>query len=92
MRGWGGMGDAVAGGKLPWVRGIKTYNLNYIMAPSKPPEPPAAGMKMKMKMKRFTIDLPEELHRRIKTGCAAAGIGMADWVRKTLEKNLPVKA
>jgi hypothetical protein len=37
-------------------------------------------------MKRFTIDVPAELHRRIKTECAARGTIMADEIRAMLEE------
>jgi hypothetical protein len=37
-------------------------------------------------MKRFTIDVPAELHRRIKTACAARGTIMADEIRAMLEE------
>lgn len=40
------------------------------------------------RMKRFTIDVPEELHRQIKIYCAQQGIKMADWMRGLAEKNL----
>jgi len=41
------------------------------------------------RMKRFTIDVPESLHRRIKAGCALRGVKMADYLRETLEKLFP---
>ena len=37
------------------------------------------------KMKRLTIDVSEDLHRRIKVGCASKGVKMADVVRGLLE-------
>ena len=36
------------------------------------------------KMKRLTIDVPEELHRKIKTACAQRGTKIADEVRELL--------
>jgi len=36
------------------------------------------------KMKRLTIDVPEDLHRRIKTRCAQNGLKIADEVRELL--------
>ncbi|MDA8375634.1 MAG: plasmid partition protein ParG [Planctomycetia bacterium] len=36
------------------------------------------------KMKRLTIDIPESLHRRIKTQCATRGTKIADEVRELL--------
>jgi len=38
--------------------------------------------------KRFTIDVPVELHRRIKMACAYHGLEMATWMRKLLETNV----
>jgi len=38
-----------------------------------------------VKMKRLTIDVSEELHRKIKAGCAEKGMKMADEIRKLLE-------
>ena len=40
-------------------------------------------------MKRFTLDVPESLHRRIKMQCAARGIKMADAIRALLEREFP---
>lgn len=36
------------------------------------------------RMKRFTIDVPESLHRQIKLQCAAQGKQMADAIRELL--------
>ena len=41
------------------------------------------------KLKRFTFDVSPSLHRRVKTGCAARGIEMADLMRDFLEKEFP---
>ncbi len=41
------------------------------------------------KTKRFTFDVPESLHRRVKAGCAARGIDMADLMRVYLEREFP---
>lgn len=38
-------------------------------------------------LKRFTIDIPETLHTRIKTTCASKGAKMRDEVIKVLEKH-----
>jgi predicted DNA binding CopG/RHH family protein len=43
------------------------------------------------RMKRFTIDVPESLHRRIKAECALRGVKMADYLRQKLEKLFPPK-
>ncbi len=37
------------------------------------------------KMRRLTIDVSEDLHRRIKVGCASRGMKMADVIRELLE-------
>lgn len=40
-------------------------------------------------MKRLTIDVPESLHKRIKTYCASRGVIMADEIRTMLEEKFP---
>lgn len=42
-------------------------------------------------MKRFTIDVPLSLHRRIKTQCAMRGDKMADVIREMLEREFPTQ-
>jgi plasmid stability protein len=42
-------------------------------------------------MKRLTIDVTEDLHRRIKMICAAHGLKMADELRRILEERFPDK-
>jgi hypothetical protein len=41
------------------------------------------------KTKRFTIDVSESLHKRIKVECAARGTKMADVIRDLLEQEFP---
>ena len=43
----------------------------------------------KEKMARFTIDVPESLHRRVKMQCAARGQKMANMMRDLLEREFP---
>lgn len=43
----------------------------------------------KEKMSRFTIDVPESLHRRVKMQCAACGQKMANMMRDLLEREFP---
>jgi hypothetical protein len=43
-------------------------------------------------MKRLTIDVPESLHRRLKTSCANRGSKMADEVRALLEQHYQAEA
>lgn len=40
-------------------------------------------------MKRFTIDVAEDLHKRIKAQCAMRGVKMADVMRELLEREFP---
>jgi len=40
-------------------------------------------------IKRLTLDLPANLHRRIKATCAMRGTKMADEIRQLLEKHFP---
>ena len=40
-------------------------------------------------MKRLTLDIPEELHRRVKSGCANRGEKIADVVRRFLDAEFP---
>lgn len=39
-----------------------------------------------VEMKRLTIDIPVELHRRVKSQCATRGMKMADVVRDLLDR------
>ena len=45
-----------------------------------------------VQMKRFTIDVPADLHRRIKSECAREGLKMADVLREMLETRFPAKS
>jgi hypothetical protein len=40
-------------------------------------------------MRRFTIDVPDKLHRRIKSQCALKGVKMADEIRRILAEQFP---
>lgn len=42
--------------------------------------------------KRFTVDVPAPLHRRVKLTCVERGLNMADVVRDLLEREFPEKA
>jgi len=42
------------------------------------------------KMKRLTIDIPENLHREIKSQCAKRGVKIADEIREMLLKKYTV--
>lgn len=41
--------------------------------------------------KRFTVDVPAGLHRRVKLTCVERGLNMADVVRDLLEREFPEK-
>lgn len=41
--------------------------------------------------KRLTIDVPEDLHRRMKVRCASDGTQMSDVVRDMLLREFPAK-
>jgi hypothetical protein len=45
-----------------------------------------------VQMKRFTLDVPVDLHRRIKSECANEGLKMADVLREMLETRFPAKS
>lgn len=46
-------------------------------------------VKPKEAMKRFTIDVPVSLHKRIKSTCALQNLVMADVIRDMLEEKFP---
>ena len=41
------------------------------------------------RMKRFTFDVPESLHRRVKAACTSRGTDMADELRRILQEHFP---
>ena len=43
----------------------------------------------KQALKRLTIDLPADLHARVKAECALKGVKMVDEVRALLEQRFP---
>lgn len=52
-------------------------------------ELPAATKAASVPMKRFTIDVPADLHARIKAQCAVRGEKMADVIRAMLIAEFP---
>lgn len=46
------------------------------------------GLRHRPEWKRFTIDVPVKLHRRIKMACASRDMEMAAWMRMLLETNV----
>jgi hypothetical protein len=59
-----------------WVQNRGEATVTPLTAPAEP-------------MKRFTIDVSEGLHKRIKMQCAARGQKMADVIRELLEREFP---
>ena len=53
------------------------------------PETRTVGTVISWPMKRFTIDVPIDLHIRLKTGCAMRGEKIADVVRTLIEREFP---
>lgn len=49
------------------------------------PKPP----KLQGPSKRLTVDIPEDLHRRIKIHCAGEGVQISDVVRDLLIEQFP---
>ena len=47
------------------------------------------AQKAPVPMKRLTLDVPEDLHRRVKSGCAVRGEKIADVVRRYLDAEFP---
>lgn len=45
-----------------------------------------AGEAEKQPMKRLTVDLPAELHARVKAQCAMRGVKISDEIRAMLEE------
>ncbi len=66
-----------------WVQNARQSDPEAMTTIATPPSPPVETMK------RFTIDVPNELHRRIKTQCAMRGAKMADVLREILEREFP---
>ena len=52
----------------------------------------ADGREPKESMKRFTIDVPVELHRRIRAACARRGLKPSSVLRDLLEREFPDKS
>lgn len=53
------------------------------------PVPVVRPARESVPMKRLTLDIPEELHRRVKSGCANRGEKIADVVRRFLDAEFP---
>jgi ParG len=53
------------------------------------PVTPVKAAKSDAPTKRLTVDIPEELHRRIKMHCAGHGTQISDIIRDLLTKEFP---
>jgi hypothetical protein len=70
----------VSFGSKPSAAGQSGSADDWVHARERPVEP----------AKRLTIDIPESLHRRVKTACAMENLVMADVVREMLEQRFPL--
>jgi hypothetical protein len=43
----------------------------------------------KRAVKRLNLNIPSDLHRRVKTGCAAEGLDMTEVILRFLEERFP---
>jgi ParG len=58
-------------------------------APGPDPVTRTVGNVISWPMKRITIDVPIDLHIRLKTGCAMRGEKIADVIRTLIEREFP---
>jgi hypothetical protein len=73
-----------------WLEGTATVAGEVAAAPSIAPPPSIEKAKTPaQKMKRLTIDIPDSLHRRLKSRCGQDGLQMADVVRDLIEQRFP---
>jgi hypothetical protein len=63
----------------------------WVSAPETPTQtPPSPALQNSIeapKMKRLTLDIPEDLHRSIKLNAVTQGVSMVDLLRTLLEEN-----
>lgn len=65
-------------------RAVRHADADAWVGSAQPGEPAPAGRPPAEPMKRLTIDIPESLHRTIKSQCAQRGTKMADEIRALL--------
>lgn len=88
------MGKTVNIGKRPGKRPsaeaidkwIEAQGETEAQPPAVVAEPPKV---IASKMKRLTIDIPDSLHRRVKSQCGQDGLRMADVIRGLLDARFP---
>ena len=69
----------------PLAPGSAVINPDAWVSGGSPPVPATTAERTK----RFTFDVPESLHRRVKATCAARGSDMADEMRRILQEQFP---
>ncbi|MGX7742316.1 plasmid partition protein ParG [Rhodopseudomonas parapalustris] len=74
------------------TQGADAWIENGVEPHLKKEEPAPAAAAQPVAMKRFTIDVPVELHTRIKIACVQRGRVMADEIRRLLEDEFPAKS
>jgi ParG len=67
-----------------WVSGQTPATKEVSQTPLPPTTPAKTGI-----IKRLTLDLNEDLHRRIKLACTIRGSTMVEEITKLLEKEFP---
>ena len=72
----------------------KKVSFGTTPAPKAAAQPPTAEKWVENRnaeptMKRLTVDVPADLHSRIKVACARRGVKMADEIRELLETHFP---
>lgn len=73
------------GGKRPTNTNSAAASIdNWVLA--------QAAEQSREQMKRFTIDVPVSLHKRVKSQCALQNLVMADVIRELLEQRFPAPA
>lgn len=78
---------------------VDRWMAGTIGAPELPPAAPAQAAPAVAprpsspapKMKRLTIDIPEELHRRVKGRCGQSGMKICEVIREMLESRFPAE-
>jgi predicted HicB family RNase H-like nuclease len=79
------MSKKVAFSKKPSI-GLTDVNLAEIDDWVENRNKPSVKTISKAKLKRFTFDISEELHKKIKARCASEGISMGDRLNRILER------
>lgn len=65
-----------------WVENREVPGVDLVAPPQPTPAEPSP-----LKLKRLTLDIPDELHRKIKGKAVAEGVTMVEMLRELLETN-----